>query len=92
MAKMKLIGITGKLYFAIKSMLTSTQSCVKINNQFSDYFSVDNGVRQGDPISATLFAIYINDLIIEINEYKLGIDIGDHNIAALLYAGDLVLF
>ena len=92
MAKMKLIGITGKLYFAIKSMLTSTQSCVKINNQFSDYFSVDNGVRQGDPISATLFAIYINDLIIEINEFKLGIDFGDHNIAALLYADDLVLF
>ena len=49
-------------------MLTSAQSCFKINDQYSDYFPVNNGVREADPISATLFAIYINDLIIEINE------------------------
>ena len=59
--------ITGKMYFAIKSMLMTNKSCVKVNNLFTEYFYVENGVRQGDSISSTLFAIYINDLVTEIN-------------------------
>jgi hypothetical protein len=35
--------------------------------------------------------LFINDLIHEINSYKLGIDIDGYNLAALLYADDLVL-
>jgi hypothetical protein len=58
-------GVTGKIYFVIKSMLASNKSCVKINELFSDYFEIENGVRQGDSISSTLFALFINDLIHE---------------------------
>ena len=84
--------ITGKMYFAIKSMLMTNKSCVKVNNLFTEYFYVENSVRQGDSISSTLFAIYINDLVTEINLHKLGIDIDGYNLAVLLYADDLVLF
>ena len=85
-------NIAGKMYFAIKSMLMTNKSCVKVNNLFTEYFYVENGVRQGDSISSTLFAIYINDLVTEINWHKLGIDIDGYNLAVLLYADDLVLF
>ena len=84
--------VTGKMYFAIKSMLMTNKSCVKVINLFTEYFYVENGVRQVDSISSTLFAIYINDLVTEINVHKLGIDIDGYNLAVLLYAEDLVLF
>jgi hypothetical protein len=69
-------NVTGSIYFAVKSMLERNQSCIKINGLFSEYFSIDNGVRQGDSISPTLFALFINDLIKEINLYNLGIELG----------------
>ena len=41
-------------------------------------------------MSPTLFSIYINDLVAEINSLQSGIDINDSNIAILLYADDIV--
>ena len=38
-----------------------------------------------------LFAIFINDLIEEMNLLKKGVDINGENVAALLYADDLVI-
>ena len=54
-AKLIKLNITGKIYFAIKEKLSKTKSCIKINQLCSDYFSISNGVRQGEPISSTLF-------------------------------------
>ena len=47
--------------------------------------------RQGDTNSTILFAIFINDLTLEINNLKLGIPIDDSIISCLLYAEDLAL-
>ena len=55
-------NIDGKLYSAITDMYTKTISCIKINNFLTKWFEVTNGVRQGDTLSPTLFAIYINNL------------------------------
>ena len=67
------MGIKGKFYFAVKSLLSNTKSCKKVNSYNTDFFDITSGVRQGDSISSTLFAIYINDLVTEINQLKLGI-------------------
>ena len=85
------IGIQGKLYFAIKSLLLNTTSCVKLNDIYTEEFHINTGIRQGDSISSTLFACFINDLVAEINNNKLGINIGNHRVSCLLYADDLVI-
>ena len=89
--KLLKIGISGKLYFAIKSLLQSTKSCVRINDEYTNFFPVESGVRQGDTNSPTLFAIFINNLVLEINNLKLGIPIDNSIISCLLYADDLAL-
>ena len=40
--------IEGKMYFAIKSLLSKTESCIKINEILSDFFQVRNSVRQSE--------------------------------------------
>ena len=50
----------------------------------------EKGVKQGDSISPTMFDIFINDLVIEINSLDLGISIGERRVSLLLYADDIV--
>jgi len=50
----KLIGLT----------LTNTIAKVEIGNQFTNEFRIVSGVKQGDPLSATLFSI-VTDYIIK---------------------------
>ena len=57
--------IEGKMYFAIKSLLNKTESCIKINEILSDFFQVCNGVRRGNSILTTLFSLFINDLLVQ---------------------------
>lgn len=37
-------------------------ACVKINEFCTDWFPTPLGVKQGDNLSPTLFAVFINDL------------------------------
>ena len=91
-SKLLKFGIKGKMYFAVKSLLSFTDSCVRINNMYTEFFNINCGVRQGDVISPTLFSIFINDLVAGINEMNLGINIMNSVLACLLYADDLVIF
>ena len=60
--KLQKLGIDGKFYFSIKSLYTHTRSRVQVNDIMTEWFSVDQGVRQGDSLSPTLFSLYLNDL------------------------------
>ena len=84
-------NIDGKIYFAIKSLYSSNQACIKLNNYLTDWFDCKNGVRQGDTLSPTLFSIFINDLADEIKSLSKGIMVGDCEISILMYADDVVL-
>ena len=57
----------------------------------TDIFKVTNGVRQGDTISPTLFNLYTNDLVDELNALKCGVDIDGRCVSILLYADDVVI-
>ena len=48
-------------------------------------------MRQGDTLSPTLFCLFINDLVKELNDLKKGIEITNAHISILLYADDVVL-
>ena len=62
-------------------------------NEFeTDYFDCPIGVKQGDCLSPTLFAIFINDLAEEIKASNVGLNLDPETcINILLYADDIVL-
>lgn len=49
-------NINGKCFNLIKNMYSNIKSCVSVNGSFSEYFSSEIGVRQGENISPLRFA------------------------------------
>ena len=64
---------------------------VKWADSESDLFLVQNGVRQGGNLSPLLFNVYIDSIISELREMKVGCIIGKTVINVLAYADDIVL-
>ena len=84
-------NVTGKMYRSIKALYRHTESCVRVNAMFSGWFFTNSGVRQGDSLSPTLFALFINRLAEEIKQLNKGVDVDGVNVSILLYADDIVL-
>ncbi len=57
-------GFSVKLYWSLKSLYSSPVYAVQVNAHITDWFGVKSGVRQGDYLSTTLFALFINDLAV----------------------------
>lgn len=55
-------GVHGSVLDIIQDMYKKAKSCVRVDNQYSDYFQCFIGVRKGENLSPLLFAIYLNDL------------------------------
>ena len=89
--KLLLHNIDGKVYNSIKNIYQSSESCVRVNNKLTNWFRCKTGVKQGDNLSPTLFSIFINDLVQDINNLNLGIELVDRKLSILLYADDIAL-
>ena len=59
--------------------------------EFSDYFQTSNGVRQGGVLSPLFFIVYIDELIILLQECGVGCYVGHQFFGALGSADDLTL-
>ena len=80
------------MYQAILSLYSNPRSRVILNEHETDFFHCPIGVKQGDCLSPTLFAIFINDLAHEIKASNIGINLNDNTfINILLYADDIIL-
>ena len=80
----------------LASLYSNPRSRIILNEEKTDYFDCPIGVKQGDCLSPTLFAIFINDLALELKQSGIGVDISIDLSAAilvnvLLYADDLAL-
>lgn len=89
--KLLINNIDGKVYISIKNIYQSSESCVRINGVLTNWFDCNTGVKQGDNLSPTLFSIFINDLVQEINNLDVGIDLVNHKLSMLLYADGIAL-
>ena len=83
--------IDGKMYHIIKALYSNTMSCVKINELGTEWFETLQGVRQGDNLSPTLFALFVNDLAMEIKAMNVGVKVGERQVPILLYADDVAI-
>ena len=57
----------------------------------SEIFSIFNGTRQGSVLSPALFAVYLDDLILELRSYGLGCHMAGLWIGAVGFADDHLL-
>jgi hypothetical protein len=90
--KLRHMGICGRFFKSLQAIYLNTTNCVRINKGLhTEWFQVQNGLKQGCLLSPLLFNIYINDLAEDINSLGKGIVCGDRMVSLLMYADDLVL-
>ena len=78
----------------IRTFYSNVSSCV-INNGFAtSYFSVNRGVRQGDPLSPLLFILCLEVMAcsIRLNDKIQGIKIKNEEVKLSLFADDMTCF
>ena len=91
LSKLLLHKIDGKMYDSIKSLYVNMSACLRINDKMTSWFNCNAGVKQGDNCAPTLFSIFFDDIVKEINALGLGINAGDAKLLILLYADGIVL-
>ena len=84
-------GIPGYLIRILIFWYTNQSMQVRWGSKFSEKFSVTNGVRQGSILSPHFFKVYMDDLSITLNSFKIGCVISEIIINHIMYADDLVL-
>ena len=75
----------------IISWYDDLRCCVKWADQFSDWFNVTAGVRQGGVLSPDFYSIYVDGLLQKLRDCKKGCYFRNQFAAALFYADDMAL-
>jgi len=65
---------------------------VKWGTNYSSPFAVTNGIRQGGVLSPYLFAVYLDELSIQLGTAKVGSTVGNIVVNHLMFADDICVF
>ena len=96
-----MLSINGKFFRIMYNMFQVIKFCISFNGNQSSFFQSFRGVRQGENLSPSLFALFLNDLEFFLTTKNCsGIDLeftsDDVNmyiqLFVLLYADDTVIF
>ena len=91
--KMYKSGIGGKCLRIIKDMYSHVKARVKYVGNFSDTFEITIGLKQGEVISPMLWALFVEDLEMYLqNNLDSGISLNEIIIILLLFADDMIIF
>ena len=83
--------LPGTIIRLLLDSYTRQQSFVKWGQEFSDVIYMQNGVKQGNVLPATLFCIYMDELISRLEHSGIGCYIGNEYYGNISYADDLKL-
>lgn len=86
--ELEILGIPKKLRDLLEMCLTNTKAKVRFQGTTTESFSVNNGVKQGDSISPTLFNLILEGIIRRTNLNK---DIITNRTQIIAYADDLTI-
>ena len=77
---------------AIQSLYVECEARVKVGGKHSEWFEVEQGVRQGCILSPWLFNVFLDVIVQEAREgFKEGVRLGEENVDILLFADGMVL-
>jgi len=65
---------------------------VKWDSNYSSPFTVTNAVRQGGVLSPYLFAVYLDELSIQLGSARVGYTVGNMGVNHLKFADDICVF
>ena len=84
-------GIRGKAWRVIRSLYRNLQSSVLVDGRQTRFVPLHQGVRQGCPLSPSLFTCFIQELADRLAVLRGGVITGGRQLKSLLYADDVVL-
>ncbi|XP_071959459.1 uncharacterized protein [Antedon mediterranea] len=85
------IGIKGNVWKMLFNIYNNVHCKVKFGEIETEYFEIEEGVKQGYALSPILFCIYINEFAKLLRENKMGIEICNVQLSGLFWADDVVL-
>jgi hypothetical protein len=91
LTKLHDIDVGGIFLKTLESMFSNDQLCVRVGHQITPFFKSNIGVRQGDPLSANLFNIFLNGIPTLFDNTCSPVQLGNRLLSCLLYADDIVL-
>ena len=86
-------GVPRKLINIIRDLYSKAKSCIRVNNNLTDWFETTIGVRQGCLLSPDLFNVFLKNILAEAFEgcKKLGINVDDYKLKDFRFADDIAL-
>ena len=75
----------------LTAIYQNTECCVKVNSQYTGYFSVNQGLKQRYLLSPLLFNLYVNSIADDMRMEGKGVKVDDITISLLMCADDVVI-